>query len=147
MRFVTLTVFILLLLSSPVKADEKVANIISYVTVGANLTLDTINSIRATDKSNAFKKQALRTSLTIGLSEVFKRIIHETRPDGSDEYSFPSEHTALSCVSVNVTHAKKFAVEFPIALGTAIGRVQANKHFWWDVLTGCGIGLATGLIR
>lgn len=143
-------IFIILCFPSIVLAQEsnhKTADIISYVTVVSNLTLDTIHSYRSENRSDAFKNQAIRTSLTISISEIVKRIVHEARPDDSDNMSFPSEHTALSCVSVNVKEGKRFAIELPIAIGTAVGRVQAQKHFWWDVASGCGIGLLTGLIR
>jgi hypothetical protein len=138
----------LVLISSPVYAqdDHQLINIISYVSVATSLTIDTINSLESTDKADAFKRQAIRTSITVGASELLKRIIHETRPDASDDMSWPSEHSALSCVSVNVGDGKKFALEFPIAFVTMLGRVQAHKHYWWDVLSGCGIGIAAGFI-
>lgn len=139
----------LLLTSSNVYAqndDQKLIDTISYLSVAANLTLDTINSLQADDRTDAFKRQAIRTSITIGVSELLKRIIHEQRPDGSDSMSWPSEHSALSCVSVNVGDGKKFAVEFPVAFLTMMGRVKAHKHYWWDVVSGCGIGLAAGFI-
>jgi len=126
--------------------DHKLIDTISYISVAANLTLDTINSLQSEDRTNALKNQAIRTSITIGTSELLKRIIHETRPDLSDDMSWPSEHSALSCVSVNVRDGKKFAVEFPVAFLTMFGRVKAHKHYWWDVLSGCGIGIAAGFI-
>jgi hypothetical protein len=138
---------ILLFLMPRVCEAQEPANTISYVSVAANIGLDTYHSWKSEDRLDAFRKQAIRTGIVFGASEILKRVIHETRPDGSDNMSWPSEHSAFSCVSINVGEGKRIAIEAPIAAVTMIGRVRANKHFWWDTLSGCGIGLAAGLIR
>lgn len=150
-RAVTLVVTGWLLVATPVSAQDAsgshVADVVSYLTVGANLTLDTVASFRADDRGHAFRMQALRVGTTIGISEVLKRLIHETRPDGSDNKSFPSEHAALSCVSIDLHGGKALGVQIPLAVGTGTGRIVADKHHWWDVAAGCGLGLALGVIR
>lgn len=124
--------------ASPVHADSvSVANTISYITVGVNIGLDTVHSFKSEDRKKAFIKQGLRLGSTIGESELLKFLIHETRPDGSDSKSFPSEHTAISSSSQGWNY--KFGVT--LTIGTASGRIVAKKHNWWDTLAGAGIGM------
>ena len=130
-----------------IRAQSSIANKISYITVGANLTLDTIHSLKSEDKKRALIKQGIRDGITITTSELLKRAIHKNRPDNSDSKSFPSEHSALSCVSISYKDNRRIAIEFPIAFGTMSGRVLAMKHDWIDVLSGCAIGSLVGLIR
>lgn len=131
-------ILILVLVSSNSYADEhKTWDIISWTTVGVNVGLDTVHSFRSEDKKKAFIKQGLRLGSTIGESELLKLIIHETRPDGSDNKSFPSEHTSISAASQGWNY--KFGVT--LTIGTAGGRIAADRHHWWDTLAGAGLGM------
>jgi hypothetical protein len=134
------------LLSAQTK-EEETWNKVSWITVGINITFDTVHSFKADDRKEAFTKQAIRTGIVFGSAELLKRIIHETRPDGSDNKSFPSEHSEFSCESIKTDNGKKTFIEIPFAFITMLGRVNARKHYWHDTLAGCGIGLAIGLIR
>lgn len=142
---------ILLLVATPARADEKkVADVISYGTVITQIGLDTYRSFKADDKKVAFEQQALRTGITIGLSELVKHFVHEERPDGSDNKSFWSEHSALGCtaMSINKGDGWQFGVGIGLAVGTPVGRVVAEKHHWWDTVVGCSVGLAVnGLVE
>lgn len=126
---------------------QKLPNAISYGTVIGNLTIDTIQSYKSDERADAFKKQAIRTGIVLGSSEILKRLVKKERPDHSDNKSFPSMHSALSCVSVNTRSGKGFSFEFPIAFGTMAGRKLAKKHDWIDTSTGCLIGILAGSIR
>lgn len=139
---------LILFLLIPCEAHaQSASDKISYITVFSNITLDTINSIRSESRTDAFKKQAIRTGLTIGVSELLKHFISEERPDRSDDKSFPSEHSALSCVSIDFSNGKRFSYELPIAISTMSGRVMAKKHHIHDVLIGCAIGSLFSFIR
>ena len=44
--------------------------------------------------TEGFKQLTLSMATTVGTAEVLKRSVHSVRPDGSDNKSFPSTHTA-----------------------------------------------------
>ena len=85
-----------------------------------------------------------------GVTEVFKRTINSTRPDGSDRRSFPSGHTAVAFTGAELLHqAYKHKspwisiAGYAMASATAVLRVANEKHHWADVLAGAGIGIAS----
>ena len=116
--------------------ERHVADVISTSTVAASIAFDTWHSFRADNRKVAFEQQALRMGATVLTTEVLKRVIHRRRPDGSDNYSFPSEHTALAVASTGW----RFQVSFPLSLGSGYLRTAAAKHYPTDVLAGAGIG-------
>ncbi|MFL9830348.1 phosphatase PAP2 family protein [Flavobacterium sp. ST-87] len=84
---------------------------------------------------------------------AIKNSVKAHRPDSSNQLSFPSGHTAIA-----FTHAALLYQEykdadfwyassgFVFATATGILRVANNKHYTSDILTGAGIGLASGII-
>lgn len=79
---------------------------------------------------------AARAVIMVGAAEGLKRLVHRTRPDGSDRFSFPSEHTAFATMLTN----GGWSYLFPISVG--LGRMTAQKHYLSDVLAGAGLGEA-----
>ena len=81
---------------------------------------------------------------------VLKKSIHSTRPDGSDNESFPSGHTAVAFAAVRFVD-KRYGAEmatytpwlYAAAGLTGVARVQANKHHWQDVAAGAALGFGT----
>ena len=80
-------------------------------------------------------------------SEVLKSTVHSTRPDGSDNKSFPSGHTALAfsaATYMDRRYGEQYGAWTPVLYGvaalTGVARVEANKHHWVDVLAGGAIG-------
>jgi membrane-associated phospholipid phosphatase len=84
--------------------------------------------------------------VTTGLKEAFP----ETRPDGSDRKSFPSGHTSQAfAAATSLINRQGQSVGIPaLAVATFVGfaRVQADKHHWYDVMVGAGIGAASGFL-
>ncbi|WP_138993425.1 phosphatase PAP2 family protein [Larkinella sp. C7] len=85
-----------------------------------------------------------------GVTEVFKRTINSTRPDGSDRRSFPSGHTAVAFTGAELLHQAYqhkspwiSIAGYAMASATAVLRVANEKHHWADVLAGAGIGIAS----
>jgi hypothetical protein len=85
---------------------------------------------------------------TFGITQILKHSFNETRPDFTDNHSFPSGHTANSFVMATVLHqeykdSNKFLAYsgFIFATATATFRVLNNRHFPSDVLVGAGIGI------
>jgi hypothetical protein len=77
-----------------------------------------------------------------------KELTHVERPDGSDNFSFPSGHTSASFVMAEVLHQefKEKSVWISVAgytVATAVGamRMLNNKHWLSDVVAGAGFGI------
>lgn len=92
-------------------------------------------------------------SLTLGIITATKYLVKEERPDQSDNLSFPSGHTAIAFTNAALLfyeyRASNFwyaSSGFLFATATAVFRVANNRHYASDVLTGAGIGLASGIL-
>jgi membrane-associated phospholipid phosphatase len=77
-------------------------------------------------------------------SWVLKQAIVEERPDGSGNDSFPSGHATIAFASAGFMQARYgWKIGLPATVAAAfVGftRVQADKHYWWDVVAGAAIG-------
>lgn len=126
---------ILVLFSSIVYGQtttQKVADYTSTGLVAVNVTLDSIHAY----KNHCMKNYLIGQALTVGSSELVKRLVPEERPDGSDNKSFWSEHSSIS----SFNRGWSFSGGWTVALGAGTLRVVANKHHWWDVGVGLGVG-------
>ena len=106
---------------------------------------------------NDFQHQTINIIVAnaIGASvfTTLKYTVKEERPDQSDDLSFPSGHTSIAFTNAallyyeykdsNVWYASS---GFLFATATGILRIANNRLYTSDVLTGAGIGLASGLI-
>ncbi len=84
------------------------------------------------------------------ISIVGKSLIHENRPDHSGNDSFPSNHASIAFASATNIHIRYgWQMGLPaygIASLVAVGRVEADKHYWKDVIAGALIGSASSYI-
>ena len=79
---------------------------------------------------------------------TLKQTTHVVRPDGSNDRSFPSGHTATAFMMATML-TKEYGHKSPwIGIGaytaasaTGLMRMANNKHWLSDVLTGAGIGI------
>ncbi len=89
---------------------------------------------------------AAASLITTGLKEAFP----ELRPDGSDRKSFPSGHTSMAfSAASSLFNRHGQSVGLPaLAVATFVGiaRVKADKHHWYDVVVGAGIGAGAGFL-
>ena len=91
------------------------------------------------------------TAASVGVAfagkAALKKVVNEERPDHSDNKSFPSGHAAMAFAAATSLH-KEFGKQNPwvsiasYAAATAVGveRVVNNKHHWYDVVAGAGLG-------
>ena len=83
-----------------------------------------------------------------GVVNTLKQTTHVMRPDGSNDRSFPSGHTATAFMTATML-TKEYGHKSPwIGIGaytaasaTGLMRMANNKHWLSDVLTGAGIGI------
>lgn len=87
-----------------------------------------------------------------GIVQSMKFSFKELRPDGTDELSFPSGHTATAFTNASVLFYEYKEANiwyassgYLFAAATGFLRIANNKHFTSDVLAGAGIGTAVGL--
>ena len=99
------------------------------------------------DRQRKTAVNALESAATaLVITEGLKFIAHRDRPNGQDDDSFPSNHTAaafaMATVAAEEYKENKFAA--PLAYGlatlTAYGRLNDDKHWASDVLAGALIG-------
>ncbi len=90
---------------------------------------------------------ALGLGFTCGITELLKHTADETRPNGHDNHSMPSGHSALAFFSAAVLdrefghHSPWISVGgYAAALATQYSRIHQNHHYLNDVITGAGIG-------
>ena len=88
--------------------------------------------------------------ITNGIVFSVKNISHEKRPDGSDDYSFPSGHTAQAFASAEFLRQEYKDVSpwygvagYVTASATGMLRMYNNKHWLSDVVAGAGVGIAS----
>jgi len=84
------------------------------------------------------------------LSSVYivKTLSHEERPDGSDNLSFPSGHTAQAFLAASIVHtefrdkSQWYGIgAYTIATGVGALRMVNTKHWQSDVVAGAGFGI------
>lgn len=85
-----------------------------------------------------------------GVTFGLKELIHERRPDGSDNKSFPSGHTSMSFAAVSTLENRYgWKAGLPaliVASFVGFARVEADKHYTHDVLAGAAIGTIGGFL-
>ena len=87
-------------------------------------------------------------AMSFGVKTALKAIIKEERPDHSDNKSFPSGHSSMAFAAARSIDKefRKNCIWIPIAgyaAATAVGieRVANDRHHWYDVVAGAGIGI------
>lgn len=102
------------------------------------------------------RNDRINTLLVIGKSEVImlasvfavKSLTREERPDGSDNLSFPSGHTAQAFLAASIVHnefrdkSQWYGIgAYTIATGVGALRMINTKHWQSDVVAGAGFGI------
>ena len=77
-----------------------------------------------------------------------KYLVRNERPDGSDNLSFPSGHTAQAFLAASIVHtefrdkSQWYGIgAYTIATGVGALRMLNNKHWESDVIAGAGFGI------
>lgn len=87
---------------------------------------------------------------TVAATYLLKYTVDKRRPDGSDNHSFPSNHTGIAFVGASFLQQrygwKWGAPAYLVAAYVGWGRVYSKKHDVWDVLAGAAIGITSGVV-
>lgn len=86
--------------------------------------------------------------ITSALTLPLKHITKELRPDGSNNLSFPSGHTAFAFASAQFMYREYKDTNFLLGISgysfavfTGVYRMLNNKHWFGDVIAGAGFGI------
>ena len=139
----------LVLIASPASAQDthtawtpehrSIADGLSTALVGMQIGSDVLKAWKSPQRRDALLCKLLTIGASVGVAEAMKHAVNKTRPDGSDNLSFPSEHTMLA-TSSRQTHGWAMAASVSIAFSTAYFRTAADKHDTVDVSAGAAIG-------
>lgn len=88
------------------------------------------------------------TAIMTSVVYTMKHSTQVMRPDGSDNHSFPSGHTATAFMTATMLTKEYGHISpwigigaYTFATGTGLMRIANNRHWLSDVLTGAGIGI------
>ena len=100
------------------------------------------------DDWTGMRELAVTEAATYASVMLLKSRIHEERPDGSGNDSFPSGHTAVTFAAARYLD-KRYGgdhawVMYALSGITGVARVEAKKHYWKDVFAGGLIGYTIG---
>ena len=126
---------------------DGIDDVLQYTPMAASFLLKAAGVKCRSSWEQRLYKSGASFILCSGTTYLLKHSIHKMRPDGTDNRSFPSGHTAIAFSGATMLH-KEFGKTSPwisvagytVATITAVDRVRRNRHHWEDVATGAAIG-------
>ena len=126
---------------------DGIDDVLQYTPMAASFLLKAAGVKCRSSWEQRLYKSGASFILCSGTTYLLKHSIYKMRPDGTDNRSFPSGHTAIAFSGATVLH-KEFGKTSPwisvagyaVATITAVDRVRRNRHHWEDVATGAAIG-------
>ena len=116
-----------------------------YLELGAVLAFGTESR---NDRVNLALVLAKSEAIMLGSVYLIKVSTGHLRPDGSDNRSFPSGHTAQAFLAASIVHTELrdkspwYGVgAYTLATGVGAFRMLNNKHWEADVFAGAGVGI------
>lgn len=119
------------------------------VQTGAAFGVYAVSRLAHNDKLSAVGGDLVRAQiLSQGIVQAGKLLTNRPRPDGSNNHSLPSGHTASAFATASVLQRhfgwKVGVPAYGFGAYVAASRMRANKHNLSDVLMGAAIGIAAG---
>ena len=123
-------------------------NYTQYVPGAVMLGLKAFGVESRSDWGRMMVSDAFSAVLMASVVQTIKHTTNVTRPDGSDNHSFPSGHTAMAFMTATMLTKEYGHISPWVGLGaytfastTGLMRIANNKHWLSDVMTGAGIGI------
>jgi len=128
--------------------SSHVDDVLQFSPIIAAYSLDAFGIKSKNDFANRTAILLKGEIMTLGSVFIIKHLAHETRPDGSNNQSFPSGHTAQAFAAatfLSEEYKDQFSwmpyVAYSVAGSVGVFRMVNNKHYISDVLFGAGLGL------
>lgn len=129
---------------------DGIDNVLEYVPTAAVFGL----KLLGVPAESSWKRRITVSVVSFGINAAvtysLKHTIHEMRPDGTDNHSFPSGHTAVAfCGATTLMHEYRKVspwigvAGYAVATTVAVDRVRRNRHHWGDVVAGAAIGVVS----
>ena len=100
------------------------------------------------DRTNLALLVVKSEALMLTTVAITKYATHHERPDGSDNRSFPSGHTAQAFLAASIVHTELrhksqwYGIgAYTVAAGVGAFRMLNNRHWESDVFAGAGVGI------
>lgn len=94
----------------------------------------------AKDDPHGFGQMAISTTGTLATVGILKEVINRERPNGNNDNSFPSGHSASAfsgAANLHYRYGWEYGLPaYVLAFGVGWSRVAADKHYWSDVFGG-----------
>ncbi len=123
-------------------------NYTQYVPAAVMLGMKAFGVKGRSDWGRMLASDAFSVAIMAGVVETMKYTTNVTRPDGTDNHSFPSGHTATAFMTATMLTKEYGHISpwigvgaYSFATATGLMRIANNKHWLSDVLTGAGIGI------
>ena len=130
------------------RSQTRVADILIFVPY-AELAAVTLFGVEGrNDRLNTLLIIAKSEAIMLSSTFLVKHLSKETRPDGSDNLSFPSGHTAQAFLAASIVHtefrdkSQWYGIgAYTVATSVAVLRMVVDKHWQSDVVAGAGFGI------
>lgn len=129
---------------------DGIDNVLEYVPTAAVFGLKLLGVPAESSWKRRLTVSVVSFSINAAVTYSLKHTIHEMRPDGTDNHSFPSGHTAVAfCGATTLMHEYRKVspwigvAGYAVATTVAVDRVRRNRHHWGDVVAGAAIGVAS----
>ena len=123
-------------------------NYLQFSPLMATYALEAFGVPSKTDFANQTVLMLKSEGLMLASTYLLKTSVHELRPDGSNNMSFPSGHTAqafMAATFLTEEYGYRYRwlpyAAYTVASGTGLLRMANNKHYICDVLVGAAIGI------
>ncbi len=123
-------------------------NYTQYTPAAVMLGMKALGVKGRSDWNRMLVSDAFSAAIMAGVVQSMKYTTNVTRPDGSDNHSFPSGHTATAFMTATMLSKEYGHISpwigvgsYTFATATGLMRIANNKHWLSDVLTGAGIGI------
>ena len=128
---------------------DNVDNFLEHAPILFTTSLNLAGVEGRSDTKRYLATGAMSYAIAAGLVKSLKHTIGETRPDGSDNNSFPSGHAALAFTAATILHKEYGQTRSPwysvagygMAATTGVMRIMHNRHWTGDVMAGAALGI------